>query len=300
MVVIMHRVLLCFLFISLALVVSGSAVLAQIFPEPEGFVSDFASLLSPSNKTQIENRLEKLEQETGAELAVVTIIFLDGETIESYAVGLFEEWGIGKKEQDNGVLFLTSMIDRQVRIEVGYGLEPIITDGRAGRILDREVLPHYESGDYEAGILAGVTAIEQYIRDNVPPSVIEDNPFRNLFGGSLEWLIFPAIITIYILNWMARTRSIWLGAVWGGIVGGVVGLSTGDLWPAIGITILGIAFGLWLDYLLSKNYQSRSISGQSTDWFSSSGGFSGGSSSGSGFSGFSGGRSGGAGASRKW
>jgi len=296
----MRRILLCLLVLSLVLAVSGTAVLAQIFPEPEGFVSDFAGLLSPDTRAQLESRLERLEQETGAELAVVTIIALDNETIDSYAVRLFEEWGIGKKGQDNGVLFLTSIMEREVRIEVGYGLEPIITDGRAGRILDREVLPHYKSGDYEAGILAGAAAIEQYIRDNTPPSVIEDNPLRNLFGGSLEWLIFPAIITIYILDWMSRTRSIWLGGVWGGIVAGAVGLSTGELWPAIGITILGIVLGLWLDHLLSKSYQSRVSSGQSTGWFSSYGGFRGGSSSGSSFGGFGGGRSGGAGASRRW
>jgi len=282
-----------------ALLLGASAVAAQTFPRPQGFVSDFANLIDPADRAALENRLQKLADENGAELAVVTIVSLDGDTIEDYAVRLFEDWGIGQKGVDNGVLFITSLTDQKVRIEVGYGLEPIITDGRAGRILDNEVLPHFREGDYSAGIIAGAAAIEKYIREGSPPTLIEDNPLRNLLKDKETLFIVIGIATIYMMSWMARTKSVWLGGIWGAIVGAVLGFATGNGWALFGLVIGLTLVGLILDAIISRNYESRSGSGQSTGWYASGGGFRGGS-SGSSFGGFSGGSSGGGGASRGW
>ena len=293
------RRFLIFAIASIALLLGGSAVMAQRFPPPQGFVSDFAGLIEPAGRTSLESRLDKLSKETGAELAVVTVVSLDGDTIEGYAVRLFEDWGIGQAEADNGVLFITSLTDQLVRIEVGYGLEPIITDGRAGRILDKDVLPSFRDGDYSAGILAGAAAIEELIRSGSPPSFIEENPLTGLLKDIETVFIALGIATMYMMSWMARTKSIWLGGLWGAIVGVVLGLTIGNGWAMAGFTVGLTLVGLILDAVVSANYQSRSSSGQSTGWYASGGGFRGGS-SGSSFGGFSGGSSGGGGASRGW
>jgi uncharacterized protein len=273
--------------------------LAQTFPRPDGFVSDFAGVMDPADKITLENRLVQLSWDTGAEVAVVTIVSLNGDTIEDYAVQLFEQWGIGKKDADNGVLFIVAIGDQAVRIEVGYGLEPIITDARAGRILDNDVLPAFRQGDYSAGIVAGAASIESLVRANSPPSFIEENPFTDLLKDKGTLFTGLGIATIYMISWMARTRSIWLGGVWGAIVGVILGLATGNTWALVGLAIVLALFGLFLDAILSGNYQSRSSRGMPTGWFASGGGFRG-NSGGSSFGGFGGGSSGGGGASRHW
>ncbi len=279
---------------------SSGAVLAQSYPRPTGFVNDFAGVLSSEGKNRLEARLVNLEKATSAELAVVTIVKLDDTTIEEYAAGLFQDWGIGKKDKENGVLFIMSLVDRDVRIEVGYGLEPVITDGRAGRILDNEVVPDFRTGDYEQGITAGVIALERYIRDGTPPSLIEENPFQRLldnFSLPEPLVIFIGIITIYILGFMARTKSIWLGGIWGFIMGLVLGFGFGNRWLIFTLPVVLGIFGTLLDIVLSRNYKALSSSGRSTGWYASGGGFS---SGGSGFGGFGGGHSGGGGAGRGW
>ncbi len=286
------------------LVFASTAALAagQDFPAPHGYVTDEAQALSPGTVAQLETRLAALERDTTAEVAVVIALTLDDYPIEQYAVGLFEEWGIGKKGNDNGVLFLVAYVENEVRIEVGYGLESIITDGRAGRILDRDVVPYLRDDDYDGGMTAGVGAIEDYIRNGVPAPPLEDNPVQNVLEGfrvPMSVLITLGMITVYMVGFMARTRSIWLGGIWGVILGAVLGLGWGRVLAMVFLPIgLGIV-GTFLDLLLSANYRGRSSSGLPTGWIPSRGGFSGGSRSHS-SGGFGGGRSGGGGASRRF
>jgi uncharacterized protein len=287
-------------------VMAGGVVFARDFPEPVGFVNDFAGLLSSSASAQLEARLVQLEQDTTAEVVVVTISTLNDESIEYYANELFSEWGIGKESEDNGILFLVAYEDRQTWIEVGYGLESIITDGRAGRILDSDVIPNFKNGDYELGIISGMALIEGYIRAGAPPSAIEENTVSNFVSKADFWLpllFVMGFISIYLLGWMARTKSFWLGGVWGVICGLALGFALSHLAAIIGLSIgLGI-FGTFLDLLLSRNYRTRKSAGKSTGWTKTWGGFSSGggfSSHGGGFGGFGGGHSGGGGAGRGW
>jgi uncharacterized protein len=278
----------------------GYPVLAAGFPSPQGYVSDFAGLLSNTGKTKLESDLSQLAQDTTAEVAVVTIASLDGDTIEEYAVNLFAEWGIGTKEEDNGVLFLIAVEEREVRIEVGYGLEAILTDGRCGRILDNDVLPSFRNGDYETGILQGAASIETYIRDGTPADPAEDNLIAESIGDYLPLLVWLGAITVYLMGFMARSKSIWLGAIWGIIAGWIIGIAWGSTISTVISPIIGGCLGALLDFVLSRNYKSRVASGKSVSWFASGGGFRGGGSSGGSFGGFSGGHSGGGGASRGW
>jgi len=237
---------------------------------------------------------------------VVVVTTLDGLPIEDYAVRLFERWGIGKKDKNNGVLFLVAYVESELRIEVGYGLEAVITDGRAGRILDREVIPHLRTDDFDRGITAGVAAIEGYIRDGTPAPPLDDNPVRSILEGfrlPMPLLVALGIITVYMLGFMARTRSVWLGGIWGVILGVALGFGFGRV---LAILLLPVGLGMvgtFLDLLLSANYRGRSAGGLPTGWIPSRGGFSGpsgGFRSSGGFGGFGGGRSGGGGASRRF
>ena len=227
----------------LAVLLTGVA-LAQDFPSPTGnLVNDFANVLSPGAETQLENRLLQLEKDTSAEVSVVTIVSLGDENIDDYAVGLFEKWGIGKKGKDNGVLFVVAVNERKVRIEVGYGLEAVLTDGRAGRILDSKVLPSFRDGNYETGIFAGVISIENYLREGALPSPLEDNSVQKLFKPDFlaPILIGLGIVTVYLAGFTARSKSsIWLGGIWGAVVGIVLGLATGKLLGLI-LVPLGLA-----------------------------------------------------------
>jgi len=278
---------------------STNLLLAQDYPEPVGYVNDFAHLLSVDTRSRLENRLYILEEETSAEVAFVSVETIGDSTLEEYAVGLFEAWSIGKKDKDNGVLFLVSLAEGDIRIEVGYGLESIITDGRAGRVLDNEVLPYLEKGDFDQAFENGIISIEGYIRDGTPPiPIIEENPVQNAlanFNLPIPLLIGLGVVTIYIIGFMSRTKSIWLGGVWGFILGLILGFGFGSLLFLIALPIGMGFFGIILDAILSFNYRSRQTGGMPTGWFSSRGGFRG---SGGGFGGFGGGSSGGGGASR--
>ena len=288
-------------FLALTLVLATAwPVLALSFPNPQGYVSDFAGLLLPDTRATLEADLAQLEKDTTAQVAVVTITSLDGDTIEDYAVNLFEAWGIGQKSQDNGVLFIIALVEHKARIEVGYGLEAIITDGRAGRILDDKVIPEFKNGGYSTGILQGAAAIEDYIRGGTTPGPLEDNPMRTLLGDNTTLMVWLGIITIYLMGFMARSKSIWLGGIWGVIVGIILGVTLGSVVAIIILPIVSGALGALLDFILSRNYKARASSGKPTSWFASGGGFSGGGHSSSGFGGFGGGMSGGGGASRGW
>ncbi|MDO8472672.1 MAG: TPM domain-containing protein [Dehalococcoidia bacterium] len=297
----MKRAFSAFALVCVLLGLTASIAIGKTnYPAPKGWVSDYAGVLSADAVSRLTDRLSTLEKDTSAEVAVVTVDTLDNNSIEEYAAGLFQFWGIGEKDKDNGVLFIVAPNTSDIRIEVGYGLEPIITDGRAGRILDNEVIPYFKRGDYDKGIEAGVLAIEGYVRDGTPPSIAEENPVQGVLSSFKLPLYIPIIlgvISVYMLGFMARTKSIWLGGIWGVILGLVLGFGFGGLlWIILlplGLGILGLGF----DAVLSSNYRGLSGSGQSTGWFSSGGGFRG---SGGGFGGFGGGSSGGGGASRKW
>ncbi len=129
-----------------------------------GWVVDMAGVLSAAQKARLNRLISTLERETGAEVAVVILRRVQGATPKEYATELFNKWGVGKRDADNGVLMLIALGDRRVEIETGYGMEAIIPDSAAGEILDTVVVPRFRKGDIAGGVIAGVEAIAERVR----------------------------------------------------------------------------------------------------------------------------------------
>ncbi len=145
-----------------ALLFALAAVRAQAPSlEPTGHINDFVGVLSQPAKAQLETLANEVKQKTGAQIAVAIVPSLEGDTVENYANLLAERWGVGDKE-DRGALLLLAIEDRQLRLEIGYGLEPIIPDGRAGEILDH-VRASLRAGDYDTAVGIGVVEVAQIV-----------------------------------------------------------------------------------------------------------------------------------------
>ncbi len=134
------------------------------FPALSGRVVDQARLLSPAREAELTETLAALERDTDDQLVVVTVNSLEGLEIEDYGYQLGRAWGIGQTDDDNGVLLIVAPEERKVRIEVGYGLEPVLTDALSALIIQNEILPSFRTGGYEAGITRGVAAIDSQLR----------------------------------------------------------------------------------------------------------------------------------------
>lgn len=154
-------------FICLALLMAPWPLAAQDFPALTGRVVDAAGLLSAAEEATLAARLAALEQQSQRQLVVATIPDLQGYAIEDYGYQLGRHWGIGHKERNDGVLLIVAPNERKVRIEVGYGLEPVLTDALSALIISRDILPQFRAGNYAGGILAGAESIARQLE--LPP-----------------------------------------------------------------------------------------------------------------------------------
>jgi uncharacterized protein len=190
---------------------------------PTAYVNDFAKLLKPETVTLIEQELKAIDAAQQIQIAVVTIPTLLGETIEGYAVDLFKDWGIGAKGKDTGVLLLIARDERQVRIEVGYGLEGELTDIESKRIIDEAITPNFKEENYDAGVIEAVQRIAIAVgATTTVPVAAADTTNQDL----IELYIFIGIIILVIV-----VRIIGGPGVGGGFVpiffGGGSGRSSG-------------------------------------------------------------------------
>ena len=256
-----------------------------------GLVNDFALVLSGDARLSLESQLAEFEKQTSHEISVVTIKSLNGDSLEEYANTLFREWGIGKKDANNGVLFLVALEDRKMRIEVGYGLEGALTDLESKHIQEDYVKPLFKESKYEEGIILGANKIKEAIAGEVVGLPTKKSK-SGINGSMIELILFFGIFLLqWLMSMFARSKSWWLGGVVGAIFGVLVMLIFG--WWFM-IIILSV-FGLLLDYVVSKNYQNNP---NHPSWWAGGGGFGGGGSGG--FGGFGGGSSGGGGSSSSW
>jgi uncharacterized protein len=222
------------------------SVTAQLkVPEHGGmWVHDEAHVLSAGTKAEIEMMLKAERDSTSNQIAVLVIPSLQGEILEEYAIKVaHNEWKLGDKENDNGVLLLIVIDDRKMRIEVGYGLEGALTDAISNRITRNEIKPYFLQGDYDAGVKAGVTAIMQAIKGEYK----NDDPPQTQRRKSKRSPLFTIIIIIIIIIIASRRkRGGGTGGYWsagGGFIGGFGGGGGGGSWGSGGDFGGGGGFG---------------------------------------------------------
>jgi len=297
-----------------SLVASAAVASAQIPPRPASRVSDSAGVLTPSTLAELESLLMALEKDTTAEVIVATTASLGGTSVEEYGNRVFKEWQIGKAALDNGVLVLVAPTERQMRIEVGYGLEGVIPDGLAGTIIRDDFMPDFRNGNYDAGILTGVQRVSDVVRAKqvLTPEQLAALTSSSSRPGVFGWLIFGTFGAL----WLAGV--VMAGAMFGqaliirsgpNLVFGIIAVAIFAGLPTYFLTrtaflILPVALagGVW-GYRRRPLAGARSHGSSSSRWdwsvsSGSSGSDSGSSSSGSSDSG--GGSSGGGGASGSW
>ncbi|MFA6600399.1 MAG: TPM domain-containing protein [Candidatus Omnitrophota bacterium] len=148
----------------LLVLVPGTVLALKVLDRPKGYVTDEALMLSSAGRSKLEEVLADFDRETTHQLIVVTLPGLEGDSLEAFSMRLAEAWRPGRKDKDNGIIFLIFKKDRKMRLEVGYGLEGVLTDALTGQILREIVTPPFKSGDYERGIMAGVEAVIRVIR----------------------------------------------------------------------------------------------------------------------------------------
>lgn len=132
-------------------------------PKLDGFVNDKANILSSSEERKLENYLRQSEQKTSSQIVLLTIPSLEGENLEDYSMKVVETWKLGQKDLDNGVLLLISMQEKKIRFEIGYGLEGIITDLKAGYIIRNIMADEFRKGDTYGGISKGLGTVSELI-----------------------------------------------------------------------------------------------------------------------------------------
>ena len=137
----------------------GAAQAALTFPALTGRVVDTAQMIDPAVREQLTQQLQALEQTSGDQIVVVTVPDLQGTTIEDYGYQLGRAWGIGQKGKDNGALLIVARAERTLRIEVGYGLEGVLTDAQSWVIINQVIVPKFKAGNFSQGISDGVAAM---------------------------------------------------------------------------------------------------------------------------------------------
>jgi uncharacterized protein len=222
--------LLIFLFFASALAVSADNI-KDI--HPTGYVTDLAGVIRADSKARLESLCLELEQKTGAQMAIVTVRSLDGETVEQFANDLYTQLGIGTKKENRGVLLLVAPTDRKSRVEVGYGLEPVINDARAGDT-GRLMHSYFLQGNYSGGIEVGAWKLAKFIADDrgvtLTATAARQPPPRQ--GDSRSFPIWPIFILIFVVIQIIRGLAgsgsgrggrgggWWIGPMIGGMLGG--------------------------------------------------------------------------------
>ena len=250
-------------------------------------VTDLTGTLSAEQKSTLEDRLQALEAQKGSQIAVLLVPTTQPETIEQYSIRVTDQWKIGRKKVDDGVLLLIAKDDRKLRIEVGYGLEGALPDVIAKRIIAEDISPHFRQGNYYGGIVAGIARIDAVIQGEALPALDQaggSNGNNSSIESYLFFLIFFALISGSILR---RILGTFPGAL---VNSGLIGLATmlfgGGILFAIIFGIIAFFFAL---------VKGGGGSGFGGGGFGRGGGFGGG----GGFSG-GGGGFGGGGASGGW
>ena len=272
----------------------GSSLWASQVPPLKARVNDYARMLSSSVGKQLETILAELERTDGTQVVLLTIDSLKGDSLEDFSIRVVENWKLGQKDFDNGVLLLIAKNDRKIRIEVGYGLEGKLTDLVSGRIIRNVIAPQFKMGHFDRGILEGISAIVGAVRgEYTAPRAAR----RSRGGSGVSAGIVPILALIFFVNMLGRIHR-FAGAAAGGVLAPIVAAIFFSPGIALLLGLVPIGFGAgWL-----TSYLGGPLSfGHAVTRRHRSGYWGGGFGSG-GFGGFSGGGGGfgGGGASGGW
>ena len=283
--------LFCLLGFCLLLAWNPTPARALEVPPYQGYVTDLAGMISPQERQRLEQTLLAFEQSDSTQIAVLTIPSLEGDALEEFSIRTVEAWKIGQKGKDNGVLLVVSKAERKARIEVGRGLEGVLTDLLAGRIVDQVITPRFKAGQIDEGFEAGISAIISATRGEFKGSGRSSRGAGKSGKSSLfNYLIFFAIL-VGFLGRLSKPVGALTGAALLPLFA-FLGLSSPLGWLMLLLLIPGGALlGLLLPILFAN-------AGQGGGMYMGGGGFGGG--GGGGFGGFGGGGFGGGGASGSW
>ncbi|PIE56554.1 MAG: methanol dehydrogenase [Desulfobulbus propionicus] len=287
------------IYCSLLLVFMAVNVQARDIPKLTARVNDLAGLLSPGTVQQLEGSLASFEREQSTQIVILTITSLDGDNLEDFAIRLAEQWQIGQQGLDNGAILIIARNERKIRIEVGYGLEGSLTDLVAGRIIRTVIRPHFKRGDFDAGVLAGTSAMMNAVTGEFSAASKEQRPEKNVGN------FFMVLLMLLFFVGRALARHKIFAALLGGTVAslfGIIALGPGWTIPMLLFPVGAIGTIIAASITAASSGSGRSRSTRS-GWGSSGGHFGGGGFGGGfGGGGFSGGGGGfgGGGASGGW
>ncbi len=283
-------------------VIGGPSTTRAAIPQPAGYVTDEAGLLTPQQIATLTHALAEYEQRTSNQIVVLTVKSLEGRDIESYSIAVAEAWKAGHKQKDNGAILLIAPNERKVRIEVGYGLEGVLTDARSAEIIRNILAPHFRSGDYDGGIAGAVSAMEAVIGGEFSAGRTIRQPALPLLPILLMLLFLAGLIGF--IHWTAGAAT---GAVFAGGLQALAGAGGFGLIPAVVLGLLLGALAPFVLTLLSSSVGSPTGGGRwsGRSGYGGFGAFGGGGFGGGGFGGgggFAGGGGGfgGGGASGSW
>ena len=261
-------------------------------PTLRGRINDYAGMLSPVTTQNLEVVLTEFETTDSTQIVVLTIPSLEGESLEEYSIRVAETWEIGQKGHDNGAILLIAKADRQLRIEVGYGLEGRLTDATAGRIIRTIIVPELKAGRYDQAVTNGVAAMIQVVKGEFEATDTKEKEKSHSSGDSSA--IFLFIFFSILTSQLGRLSRI-VGMLAGGTLAPIFGVAAFSMtWPYFLLLIpIGFIFGYFVSGIIHGTSGGGSVSRPSRGHWPG-GGFGGG-----GFSG-GGGGFGGGGASGSW
>ncbi len=192
-------------FLAIGLLAGGVRAAELEVPPLRSAVTDLAGVLSPTTRQQLESALRVLQQAGGTQLAVLTLPDLGDLTIEQASIRIVDQWKLGSEEADDGVLLLVAMKERKVRIEVGQGLEGVLTDAYAKRIIDEAITPLFRAGDIDGGITVGVYQIARITNPEIDlqpylEGQLRTSPTRRKREASPLQLLFGLFLLFFILS----------------------------------------------------------------------------------------------------
>lgn len=192
-----------------ALLLIVPSVLALSVPKTIGYVNDFANVIDDNVERQLEQTISDYEKQTSNEIVLVTIASLEGESIESFTMRLAEDCKVGKADKDNGIILLFAIEEKRVRLEVGYGLEGVINDAKAGRLLDDFVVEYRDEGNYTEAAKNGIEGIIENLGEE---SWNEDMQGKEVDPLILFLIIFVLIVVVIAIGRVSDGNSYYSGS----------------------------------------------------------------------------------------